>query len=289
MLGPCHQEAGLLKYAVGLFRFVAADLEEFQERVFPGISLGGDLGEGNSKKSASEEETPSPEEEERPKKKEKPRSGEAKPKESRKRKKGSEEPQKNEKKRRRHRSPRQSSERSESKPRPKNPGGAASGSRPAKSKRIKEEPSETVLDKSPLQSVVGEVSPGESEVEAAEEDRRRPARAAPPEVGVRTSRPRPEEERSPVRRVRSRSLSRDQPIRPPGRWTLSERPPEPACPPRLFRPPEPPAPPPGWVRRPGPVPSSRSKGATRRERNADIFLFGPSIERKRQREQRRSG
>ena len=89
-------------------------------------------------------------------------------------------------------------------------------------------------------------------------------------------------EKEERRRDTERSQSGEGRERPPGLWTL--RPAEPSRSPRGSRPPEPPGPPPGW-KGPGRG-STRSKGVVRRERQTDIWLFGPSAARKKEREDR---
>ena len=284
LLRPCHANTDLKKYVIGLLRFAAADLSEFQDRVFPGVALA-EVAPGVEK---SEEKSESPGKEESPKERSRsPSEKRKKSKESKGKQKALEKSQKKEKKRRRHKS-RPRSPRSLPRKSHHNAGGAASGSRPEVGSRVKEEPSEAVLDKSPLASVVGEDSPDEAEVREDRGRRSTPGiHSSGGEAPVVRERPRlPDREEA---RSRSRSRHEDLPSRPPGRWTLAERPPEPSVPPRSFRPPEPPRPPPGWAPPRVAFHSSRSKGATRRERNADIFLFGPSSERKRQREERRRG
>ena len=64
LLRPCHANTDLKKYVIGLLRFAAADLSEFQDRVFPGVALA-EVAPGVEK---SEEKSESSGKEESPKK-----------------------------------------------------------------------------------------------------------------------------------------------------------------------------------------------------------------------------
>ena len=137
----------------------------------------------------------------------------------------------------------------------------------------KEEGSEKEDSKEPTKVVEGEVSPA----------RHRGSSLLPSSAsGVRlrcgpSTAPTKEGEKSPDRE--------EEP--PPGRWSLRERPAEPFAAPRHQRPPEPRGPPPGWVDPRGSF--ARSKGIVRRERQADIFRYGPDPRRKAEREAKRRG
>ena len=145
--------------------------------------------------------------------------------------------------------------------------------RPSKKKvAVKEEPSEIERNRLPTQALKGEASPGSPKRRSGGEERReRPSGVGSSGANSCSlrSRPKPED--------RGGEIESDL---PPGTWTLRERPAEPNRSPGASRPPEPPGPPPGWVPR-------RSKGIARRERNEDIFNYGPSSERKQLRLDRR--
>ena len=145
--------------------------------------------------------------------------------------------------------------------------------RPSRKKvPVKEEPTDKDRDRPHTPTVKGEASPVRSSTRSRGEE---PV-LDPQQKGVHGPHSRPERIQ-PHLEEDTRERGSDL---PPGTWTLRERPPAPRTPPRSSRPPEPPGPPPGWVPR-------RSKGVTRRERNNDIYQFGPSSSRKQLRLDRR--
>ena len=182
--------------------------------------------------------------------------------------------------------------RSRSRRRRKTPGSGASPVRPRVSTLVEEktevEEVRQRYQKEPSERK-GEVSPEKRQAVTASSGKPSSSLRPPPSL---SSSPTTRERKPPAEKKRSREESRRSPSeegseRPPGQWTLRERPREPSRPPSQARPPEPPGPPPGWK---GPIKAvQRSKGVVRRERQADIFLHGPSAARKKEREERRRG
>ena len=157
---------------------------------------------------------------------------------------------------------------------------SSSTSSKVKRPSVKEEPSEVERNKGPTEEVVGERPPEKLQKTGEEKS---PLTRPSISEGIRL--------RSAPSSAPSKGRDKSPEVRenpPPGTWTLREKPPEPRYPPRGFRPPEPHGPPPFW-RDSGSRGTGRSKGVTRRERQADILQYGPDPTRKAQREERRRG
>ena len=152
-----------------------------------------------------------------------------------------------------------------------------------KAKSVKEELSEPEKNEEPTRSGEGVEAPaGRGE---REERKAGPERKPGPRVPSGANSIKPQKAPSSAAPAKPTAPTSRSESPPPGRWTLDVRPAEPRFPPRSFRPPEPNGPPPGWRGKGGP----KSKGTTRRERQADILRFGPDPQRKAAREAKRRG
>ena len=159
-------------------------------------------------------------------------------------------------------------------------GGCSEAERKRKPTQVKSEPTEAELDSRGIVTLGRDRSPDRG-------GSSRPSSSLRPvgDLGKEDSqhKGRREREEAPPKK-RERSIGEEKRQRPPGQWSLRERPAEPSRPPSVVHPPEPLGPPPGW--RPPPWSGSRSKGTVRRERQEDILRYGPSEGRKRAREER---